>query len=731
MLLSIAAPAPGPPSRYSPRLIAAVFIVAFILGACSLLVWDALGRRGWPYFSRLDHWSGALGLFAAAGTVFGGVGLGLFAIETHLTRVLAKSRRQARALALCLYGGFGGLFSVAPAIETFSGEKAKASGLSILGPLLLAGACALGAGLGAALFRRGARSIQEKHSGWILVALAFFAAAVGLSGVDLTQYVSLYPGIHQILELFAILCGSASFALILLRLAQIAALRSTMLGLGAIASLWVLACCSLPSIREWLDQSLKHVWLEEVYVGRMLRRGQIVEAFLRNPFEWRGVHHARLGRLHQRYPIRDRTLAPQWEEPLSEPLEVQDGLRQLRAGQNRYNVLVYYVDTLRADVASDPATMPALARFRRQALDFRRAYATGSDTLRSLPALTGGDYDVLSTGPNDVLRVAKRVGYDTVLVTAKSAFEFVAGLRPEFRFDQNLVVEDYSADQQVWGYGANRATAGDLVTRALDYLDSPRKRPFFLWLFNFDQHNWRELDSETIQRNAARFGIADDPSLLAYRYRVVARMIDHQFGRLLSALEQRSILEDTILLFVSDHGEALGRDGFWVHSVFLWESLVRVPLILRVPGLGAATIDQKVSLVDLAPTIGRYLDPALDGRGFHGQDLLQYLLAEVPPRRHPLLLLSASKDVLVRVGLLDPSQEFKLVVAFESGLPELYDLTLPDPDATSFAGRERERVRRSIGELFRSPVFPRAAEDFEVRDTKEQKRAVASSAALQ
>ena len=93
----------------------------------------------------------------------------------------------------------------------------------------------------------------------------------------------------------------------------------------------------------------------------------------------------------------------------------------MRGPKRGYNVIVYYVDTLRNDVARDPKVMPNLARFAERSLDFRSAYAAGSDTLRSLPALTGGNYDVSSTPDNDLLRVAKRADYDRVLVIAKSA----------------------------------------------------------------------------------------------------------------------------------------------------------------------------------------------------------------------------------------------------------------------------------------------------------------------
>lgn len=718
-----------PPLGGGPSLaLGAVLILAGALSGWTLLLGDAVTRTNWPYFSAWDHWSGALGLYAAAGALLGLVIFLLIGVER---RVLERCREARRTLARGLfYGVVGGLASVSTAIWTFSGAKASKSPLAVVGPILFACCAGIAAGAGALTVQKGVRFIERMRLGWLAIALLFLLLGVLAAFVDLTVYVALYSRIHTILELVSALCFGAGYALVLLRASRLRPLAWGVGAMGGVASLWLAACVALPSVRAFFDESLKHVWLEEGYVARMLRRLQVAEAFFDDPLEWRGMRMARLTTLKKRYALGDLSLDAKWNAPLAEPKATWDALRQLRGGQKRYNVLIYYIDTLRADVAGDASTMPGLAKFRSTALDFQRAYSTGSDTLRSLPALTGGNYDVFRTPPNDLLRVAKHADYDTVIVSAKSAFEFLGKLRPEFYFDRSLIVEDYPAELQVWGYGADRPTAPDIVTRTLSYLDQPRTQPFFLWLFNFDQHNWRELDAKYIDENAARYGIKDDPSLLPFRYRVVARAIDHEFSRLVAGLEQRGLLDETIILFVSDHGEALGRDGFWVHSVFLWESLIRVPLVLKVPGLPPRKVTNKVSLVDVAPTLGRFLDPTLDGRGFHGEDLLGQTLPVPQPRRFPLLLLGASKDQLVRVGAVDPVEDFKLVLSFEAALPELYDLSISDPDAANFASQHRARTKNTLLELVRSPVFPREPDDFDVRDTKEQKGLLSTEAGV-
>ncbi|MDF3072100.1 MAG: uncharacterized protein K0R38_7701, partial [Polyangiaceae bacterium] len=240
----------------------------------------------------------------------------------------------------------------------------------------------------------------------------------------------------------------------------------------------------------------------------------------------------------------------------------------------------------------------------------------------------------------------------------------------------------------------------------------------------FDLHNWRELSAPHVDAALQRFQIKDDPEKLPYRYRGVAASVDAELGRLMRELERRKLLDSTVVLFLSDHGESLGRDGFWVHSVFLWENLVRVPLVLKAPGLPPREVKERVSLVDVPPTLARYMLPRTELNGYAGQDLVEHLLEKPPPRRLPILLVGASKDMLVRIGMIAPQRDYKLVLSLEAALPELYDLRAEDPDAKNVADEHPELTHRLLRDLVASPVFPRTLWDFDVRYTKEQRAAV-------
>jgi hypothetical protein len=694
---------------------ATTLISAGVISAGVFAMVDATRRSTWHTFSASAHWTAVIALYALAGATGGLLTWALHTAERRvIKRLAARWPKRRRALRILSYSFLFALWTTSTAYFAFSGDRIGQTPWRYVGPpiliLLFMSCAAIVAHLAMAAF-------AAVDNGRLLLATligaGFAGAAAACILADLHLFVALYDPLHSLLEFCAALLIGIVAALALWAVARRVEAGGAVGVVGSAAIAWAVIPFMSVGARTWIDASLRHVWLEEVYAGRMLRRMQMAEAFLSNPFDFQGLEMARVERLKQRFRLTQTTLGPKWQAPLREPQPFAEKIQTLRGGHRDYDIILYYVDTLRHDTAMNPKVMPNVVKFAESSLNFRRAYATGSDTLRSLPGLTGGNYDVDAQHPNDILDVARRTQHESVLVIAKSAQEFLAKMRPTFRFERTLSIEDYPKQREVWGYGADQPTAAPVVDAALEYLEQHRDRRAFMWLFNFDVHNWRELTDEYVNANVDRYGVQKegDP---AWRYHTVARAVDGEFGRLLAGLELQGRLDRAVIVFVSDHGEALGRDGFWVHSVFLWESLIRVPLMIRVPALAPKTIEDIVSLVDVAPTLARYMDPEPDMAGYHGEDLIGYLVPDRPKRRLPLLLNSSSKDVLVRAGIIDPVGKKKLVLSFEAALPELYEIDSADPDTKNLAESQRTRTRVMLGELVRSPVFPRSLDDFDL-----------------
>jgi hypothetical protein len=692
--------------RLSPLIVGAVSA-----GFLQVLA-DALHRSGWEGVSRPRHIAAALLMNGAVATLVAvSIASGIAIYRRVEERVARRLRRPPRFLLPLVSAALAVLGTASTAFWTFSGERVRGTSVATWGPWLAIGVAAASAATFAVVLRNVVSSFARPRAGTVVsVALLLLGAAVGLVKMDLNLYVSLYSRLHTFLEgLAALATGTATTLLAILARRGRPRIERAMTAFAGLAAFCSATFVVMEPLRAWVDDALRHAWREPVYVGRMLSRLQIVEGFVRDPRGWRGATMSSVVRLRERYDIATTSRSPVWDTPLVEPPWLEQRLAELR-GPREPNVVVYYVDTLRADVARDARVMPNTVEFASQSVDFRHAYTTGSDTLHALPGIIGGSYDLFAKQPNDLLRVARGAGYRSVLMVAKSAHEFLSKLLPEFVFEETKEVSDYApGNENVWGYGADQPTAARLVDGSLDWIREHREGRFLLWMFNFDLHNWRELDEAYVRQAGKQFGLLDE-SDPGWRYRAVARSVDVQLGRFLGGLRDLDAERDTVILFVSDHGEGLGREGFWVHSVYLWESLVHVPLILRVPGVPSARVEDVVSLVDIAPTLARLMADDAETGGYQGEDLLSCLVAGHPQRRLPLVLMGTLKEVPVRLGIIDASAPWKLVLPLEGAVPELYDLRAADPDARDVSAEHRPELLRLLNELVRAPLFPRLSE---------------------
>ncbi|MCB2041565.1 MAG: sulfatase-like hydrolase/transferase, partial [Rhodoferax sp.] len=119
--------------------------------------------------------------------------------------------------------------------------------------------------------------------------------------------------------------------------------------------------------------------------------------------------------------------------------------------------------------------------------------------------------------------------------------------------------------------------------------------------------------------------------IIANTYGQIA-LIDHQVGRILNALDESGLADNTLVIFTSDHGDWLGDHGLILKGPMLYEGLLRVGLIVRGPGVAAGqVVDQPVSTLDLSAT---FLDLAgVDAQlAQHGTSLRALLAGQDAPR---------------------------------------------------------------------------------------------------
>ena len=138
---------------------------------------------------------------------------------------------------------------------------------------------------------------------------------------------------------------------------------------------------------------------------------------------------------------------------------------------------------------------------------------------------------------------------------------------------------------------------GEVVDEALRWLDEVKQDRFFAWLHLYDVHTPYEPPEPFLQQYRGYFGA---------RYDGEVAYIDSLIGRLDDWIERNQLEDDTIFVFIGDHGESLGQHEETTHGFFIYDATMRVPFILKAPysqvGRGRRVVGQ-VRSIDLMPTL--------------------------------------------------------------------------------------------------------------------------------
>jgi len=306
----------------------------------------------------------------------------------------------------------------------------------------------------------------------------------------------------------------------------------------------------------------------------------------------------------------------------------QQGNRELNRIRNSIrNVVLISIDTCRADRLScygySAPTTPNMDRLADRGVLFLRAQSTNPMTLPShcsmltgtIPPYHGVHYnlDRLSDADNETLaEILQRNGFRTGAVLG--AFPL------EARFGLNQGFDNYDANfgEHSRGRAAIERKASEVSRLASDWLEKNGSEPFFLFLHYFDPHDPYEPPAEF----SAQF--SDD------RYVGEIAYTDSCIGQVVDRLRSLGLLESTLIVVASDHGESLGEHQERTHAYFAYQSTIHVPLIMVAPtGTGKLRVEQPVSTVDIVPTILSLLGVPVPPQ-VQGADLSAYLSGGTP-----------------------------------------------------------------------------------------------------
>jgi len=356
-------------------------------------------------------------------------------------------------------------------------------------------------------------------------------------------------------------------------------------------------------------------------------------------------------------------------------------------------VVIVTFDTTRADrigcYGYAEAHTPNLDRLAKESVLFEQAVSPVPTTLPShctmftglLPQDHGVRYNLmyrLDAEAETLAEVLKSEGFATAAVPASYILAEMFGLDQGF----DLYVGPpgrKEADADNDHPGAVYRRAGDGVDEALEWLDRQGQDQSFLWLHFYDPH----VPYDPPFPYSSEFRDRPYDGEIAYA--------DAQFGRLLEALREDPSWNRTLLIVAGDHGEGLHEHGERWHSLLVYETTQRVPLIIRAPGASPSRVKEPVHLADLMPTVldlvgvnqpgplrGTSLRPALEGRATPPREL--YFESLAGALNYGWLELTGIRDG--RWKLIDSTSE-----------PELYDLAEDPEELLNLAHLEPELVQ--------------------------------------
>jgi choline-sulfatase len=357
------------------------------------------------------------------------------------------------------------------------------------------------------------------------------------------------------------------------------------------------------------------------------------------------------------------------------------------------NLLIITLDTTRADrigaYGYAQAETPTLDRLAREGVLFEQASTSAPITLPAHSTIFTGRFPP-SHGVRDnggfYLDSSQQTLAETLRERQVRTAAFVAAYVLDAKWGLDQGFESYVDNFDLSKYrgislGSIQRPANEVVDEALKWLDGVRNERFFGWLHLYDPHTPYEAPEPYANRMQGR------------PYDAEIAFTDAQVGRVVSYLEAHDLLERTVILVVGDHGESLGDHGEEAHGFFIYESVTRVPFIIRMPDerMRGRRVADPVRTVDIVPTAlqllgmpaptsveGRSLVPLMTG------DARELELEAYAEATYPLHHYGWSDLRSLRSG------RFKVIAAPR---PELYDLQNDPHEATNIF-----ESRRTLGD---------------------------------
>ncbi len=359
------------------------------------------------------------------------------------------------------------------------------------------------------------------------------------------------------------------------------------------------------------------------------------------------------------------------------------------------NLVVITVDTLRADRLNEKV-MPRTWALAQKGARFTHAYAQAPNTPRSFPSFLTSRFPsqvrweravanfppMLEDAANTTFfQALKASGFHTVgefshfYLTPRMG---IAGGFDEWDDAGALSLHDSNTD----------SAAPRITTRVVKKLAELKnaKKPFALWTHFFEPHS-RYMEHSEFPAHKTGFDALEE------KYDGEVSFADLHIGKILDALKEEGLDENTAVVIFADHGESfgehrLGGERMYFHGETLYDEVLRVPMVITIPGVAPRVIDAPTMLIDLGPTLVDLVKGQMP-QSFRGRSLLPLLLGDsLPPEGiYAELLPATSWNHHWRVFIENGT---KLIDRVDDGTKEIYDLNADPTEQKNLTSKRPE-----------------------------------------
>jgi uncharacterized protein len=283
----------------------------------------------------------------------------------------------------------------------------------------------------------------------------------------------------------------------------------------------------------------------------------------------------------------------------------------LSDGHERLNIVILLLESWRAD-ALDSVVTPRMNAFSQRASRFLSHFSSGNSTPAGVFPVFYGIHSTYWTA----VKANNALIHNPVLIDALEANGYSFGIYANSHFERHKIKDTVFRDIEVhesFEGSTDDARDRDMTEQLLDFMERQQAtgKPFMTFAFYKSTHYSYSYPPHLApfqpakELNALLASGSDDSTSVRNDYWNSVHYVDALIGDLLERMEAQKLLEDTIVVITSDHGEEFNdsKDNSWGHTGNFTTYQTRVPLIVYVPGRQPRQVTAVTSQVDIPPTL--------------------------------------------------------------------------------------------------------------------------------